>query len=154
MKNFARITALVVVVAMSVAILAGCAPSDYTKAEAHLQDKGYAVITVSDAAALDVTEAALKVAGVEVKLVATVSGTTDDEAVTVYYFEDTDSAKAFFNYRKKITEDYKADITKRYEAGSIKKDTYDELMEDIKETKLGKSGKAVYFGTDDGVRAL
>lgn len=106
MKKFAKIMAVMMLVALTVTALVACGyPADPAKAQEQLEKKGYTVIAVvggTDAAgkisqaALDIQGAAYGVKAGE--LVATVSGTKVDtdkketSSVSILYFSSADAA--------------------------------------------------------------
>ena len=84
MKKFAKITAVVLVAVMALALLVACGPaSDPDKAKKALEDNGYTVVNLP----------AGGIAGIK----AIVSGTKgllsgNAQTITIYYFNDAESA--------------------------------------------------------------
>ena len=129
MKKFTKILALTLVLIMSVAMFASCAApnKDPEKAKEALEDNDYTVQMIDGDLAGKLMD------GLE----AYVAAFDDDEnAVFIYYFKDKDAAN----------------------------DAWDEIEEEIKELEeeakeedveivSKKSGKMIYFGTKDAVKA-
>ena len=79
------------------------------------------------------------------------------ETVTIYYFESSDKAKAYF---EKVYGDFdkqqdeaKADLKESYDAGDISKEDYDAMLEIINNSQAKRFGKIVYSGTKAGIKA-
>lgn len=136
MKKFTKILALCLVTVFTSLALVACAPnSNPEKAEANLKDKGYATTRLTDAVTLTVTELLLGCTRGDIEAI--VSGTKIGEdktdTITVIYFKDASSASAVW---KKAQSEYS------------KKDS-----EDDSDWVVEKSGKMIYYGTKDGVKA-
>ena len=132
MKKFAKITAVVLVAVMALALLVACGPaSDPKKAAKALEDKGYAVVAVVGAdgaliqAGLDVTA---KAAGLEAgDIIATVTATNGDEGISITYFKNASAAKTFWDKNSGEIEKKDGWVTKR-------------------------SGSMIYTGTEQAVK--
>lgn len=138
MKKVLSIVAVLALISVLAMALVGCVPSDPAKAEANLKDAGYEVMVTkaSDGggAQLMLNAAADGCVTMVTAMKATISNSDSDfDGVVIYYFNDSAKAKAFY-------EKYKAE--------------YDELSDEEKEgKKVGKSGKVVYAGTEDAIKA-
>ncbi len=125
MKKTLSIVAVLALVAVLAVALVACVPSDPDKAVANLEEADYVVEKIDSKLGL-----ALAPEG----CTAIVAGTNLEDVITIYYFEDAASAKDFY-----------AEL----------KENYDKADEADKEgTKIGKSGKLVYAGTDAAVKAV
>ena len=117
MKKFAKITAVALVAVLALAVLVACGPAtDPKKAEKALKDKGYAVTAVVGAdgalvqAGLDVVA---KAAGLEAgDIIATVTATNGNEAISITYFKSASAAKTFWNKNKDEVEKKEGWVTK------------------------------------------
>ena len=125
MKKFAKITAVVLVAVMALALLVSCGPAaNPDKAVAALKDNGYAAGKVST--------------GGYNGLEAIVSGskgllTGDFQTITIYYFE---SASAANDAWESIQSDSNKDKEKNKDSDWVCK----------------KSGKVIYYGTKQAVK--
>lgn len=133
MKKFAKITALVLVLAMGVAMLVACAPaSDPDKALSALKDNGYTA--AKDTRILPATLLVLGVNGVD----CVVSGTNGTEGkeghVTIVYFTSKDAANSAWDSIKSYAEDND-------------KESKDSDWE------IKKSGKMIYWGDSNGIKS-
>ena len=136
MKKLVKVLALVMVVAMSLALLVACAPnSDPDKAKDALKENGYTATISKDAITLGITEALL---GCERgDMVAIVTGTTTDadkhlQTVTIYYFKDGAVANKVYD--------------------KVKSES-DEKSKDESNWTLAKSGSMIYYGTSAAIKA-
>lgn len=138
MKTFAKILCLSLVAVMLCATLASCAPA--AKAEdavAALKDNGYTALKDDNA-----IPALLKLAGVNgVETVVTASKVDSDnkyQTIKIVYFGSASDAKdAEENVTKYVDEKEKDDKEKADESDWVFK----------------RSGKMIYFGTKDAVKA-
>ena len=135
MKKLVRIMCLALVAVMMCATLASCGgpAKDPADALAALKENGY--VAAEDTVIIPGT---LKLIGVNgVKSVVSGSATIEDkfQTVTIFYFEDADTAKGAM---EKV-EDYAAD----------KKDD----KADDADWVVKQSGAMIYFGTKDAVKA-
>ena len=131
-KALSIIAVLTLVVVLGVALVA-CVPSDPDKAEANLEEAGYKVLTTK---ASDGTGVQLGLNAMYEGCVAMIVATnpTDlTDTISIFYFNDADDAKACY-------ESIKADFEKADE-------------EDKEGYKVGKSGKVVYTGSEEAVKA-
>ena len=130
MKKFTRVLCLTLVAVMLCAVLASCGgpaakPAD---AEAALKENGYTVTTMDGI----VLSAAASALGLD-KLEAVVAGFKENEAISIYYFEDADAATAAYEKVEKLYEE--------------------ETKEDKdKEYVFKKSGAMIYMGTKQAVK--
>lgn len=133
MKKFAKIMALVLVVAMGVAMLVACAPaSDPDKALSALKENGYT-------AAKDtrIAPAALLLLGVN-GVDCVVSGTNGTEGkeghVTIVYFTSKDAANSAWETVQKYAKD-------------------DDEESSDSDWEIKKSGKMIYWGDSNGIKS-
>lgn len=136
MKKFSKVLALCLVTVFAALSLVACAPnSNPEKAEANLKDKGYKATRLTDAITLTATELVLGCTRGDI--VTIVSGTKIGEdktdTVTVIYFKDASVAKKCWD---KANEKY----------GKSESDDEDDWV-------IDRSGKMIYYGTKDGVKA-
>lgn len=131
MKKTLRLIALSLVLVMAVLALASCgAPnSDPDKAKKALEEEGYTVILIDSEAAL-ATYKALYGGDLEAVLTAT-KGLLSGNALTILYYGSSADADAAYDAVKKESE---------------KKD-------DDSDYEFKKSGKMVWFGHKDAVKA-
>ena len=134
MKKALSIIAVIALVAVLGVALVACVPADPEKAASNLREAGYEVMVTK---ASDGTGAQLGLNATYEGCVAMIiasKGLLDlDDGVTIFYFNDAEDAKACY-------EDIKADFDK---ADDADKEGY----------KVGKSGKAVYAGSEEAVKA-
>ncbi len=135
MKNFVRILSLALVAVLLGATLVSCmgfgAPNaDPAKAEEALEKAEYLATKTDNAIAIGVVEESLDIEGLE----CIVSGVAKDNAISIYYFEDAKSAKKAFKAMEEKIDDILDDV-------------------DEKDVVAKCSGKMVYFGTKDAVKA-
>ena len=129
MKKFTRILALTLVLVMTVAMFASCAApnKDPKKAKEALEENDYKVTLI------DGTLAEAMYKGLDSYIAAYKD---EDNAVVIYYFDDKDTANEAW-------EDIEKDV--------------EELKEEVKEKDVEivakKSGKMIYFGSKDAVKA-
>lgn len=129
MKKTIRFVAFAMVALMLMLTLASCGakpnstPADAKKA---LEKAGYEVLLVD-------SEVALKLTGVD-GLVASIVATTKDlkNAITIYYFKDSETANKAYDKIEKEAE---------------------EAKKELENVSVGKSGKVIWFGTKDAVKA-
>lgn len=150
MKKFAKITAVVLVAVMALAVLVACGPaSDPKKAAEALTKHGY---TVESAIASEGTlqKAACDLFGVTFgleagSLTAFVSGQkgTEEsgEAIVILYFADSSTAKSVWE-NKFFTELRKSKEEAKEEDNEVRKDTVIKI-----------SGSIIYFGSKAAVKA-
>ncbi len=134
MKKFAKVMALMLVVAMGVAMLVACAPaSDPDKALSALKENGYRS-AAKDTLVIPGVLKALGVSGVD----CVVSGTNTTEGseghVTIVYFYTKDAADAAWDSVKSYAE----------------KDDSDSEDSDW---EIAKSGKMIYWGNKNGIKS-
>ena len=141
MKTTLRILALCMVAVLLVGALAACAPNkDPDKAKAALEKNGYTATKASG----NLTNAASALFGGEADVdcyvtgmkKVTVDGKDDYIGVSIVYYKTTDAAK-------KAYEDLKAEYDKEKEKDA----------DSVKDIKIGRSGKMVYSGNKDAVKA-
>lgn len=126
MKKFAKIMALMLVVAMGVAMLVACAPaSDPEKALSALKKNGYTAGKVN---------AIIGVKGIDC-VVSGSNGTEGKEGhVTIVYFTSKDAADSAWESVQKYAK----------EKDSESKDS---------DWKIKKSGKMIYWGDSNGIKS-
>lgn len=138
MKKVLLVVAVIALISVATMALVGCVPSDPAKAEANLIDAGYEVMVTRASDGTGVKLGLNAVADGCVAMVTAMKATisnddADFDGVVIYYFNDGAKAKAFY-------EEQKAE--------------YDELSDEEKEgMKVGKSGKVVYAGSKDAIKA-
>ena len=137
MKKRITIITVLALALVCVMLFAACTPaSNPEKAKEKLEKKGYTVVVDNR-----VQPAALKMTaginGVDTVLTATYSDDDTTEYLTVLYFSSASDAKAAWDAAKK-------------EAESEKKDSKDK---DDSNWTVGKSGKRIWFGTKNAVKA-
>ncbi len=137
MKKTVRILALSLVFVMLALVLVSCKPnSNYNKAKENLDKKGYDVSLLTDSISTTGAEVFYGIENVEAILSASKKVDGKYEGVTVFYFKDATSAK---NALQKI------------ESKAEKPDKDDNL--NSKYVKPTQSGKMVYTGTSNGIKA-
>ena len=138
MKKTVRILALSLVFVMLALVLVACKPnSSYSTAKEKLEKKDYSVSLLTDSISTTAAEVLYGVENIEAILTASKKVDKKYDGLTVYYFKDSASAKnAFEKIKAKSNED---DIDK------------DDLNSGY--VKVTRSGKMVYFGTKNGVKA-
>ena len=104
-----------VMLCVSALALTACIPSDYSKAAENWKDKGYTttaysgqntVDSIALAAAQLSVESAIDMKGDLTAFVSASKRDGNDSIVgSVYYFEEADDAKAYFNYCKNHVQD-------------------------------------------------
>ena len=135
MKKFAKITALVLVAVMALALLVACGPaSKPEKAAQALEKKGYKVASVipDDSATGKLAQASLdviaKAAGLEEgDIVATVTASNGEEGISITYFKNASVAKKYWDKNK--------DKVEKKEGWTV-----------------AQSGAMVYMGTDQAIK--
>lgn len=137
MKKFAKVVALVLVVAMSLALLVSCGPnSDPDKAKEALKGNGYTATISKDAISLGITEALL---GCERgDMIAIVTGTKKDDdknlqTVTIYYFKDSATANKVWD--------------------KVKSESDKESKNNESDWTTAKVGAMIYYGTSAAIKA-
>lgn len=133
MKKIISMALVLIMLVCSVATLTACGmPSDYKDAEANLKDAEYDVdVETTDAA----IEFMLGLIGVEdAKANAMVSAEKDKDAITIFYCEDKDTAKAVEEKLAEFVEEMA------------------EEFEDYNEIEIGRDGEIVYFGTKQAIK--
>ncbi len=133
MKKTLSIVAVLALVAVLAVALVACVPSDPDKAEANLEEAGYEVLTTKASDGIGVQLGLEAIYEGCVAMVVATDITDISDAITIFYFNDADDAKACYE--------------------SIKAD-YDKAdKEDQEGYKVGKSGKVVYAGSEKAVKA-
>ena len=138
MKRFLSIVAVIALISLVAMALVGCVPADPDKAEANLKEAGYEVMVTRASDGTGVKLGLNAIADGCVTMITAMKATisnddADFDGVVIYYFNDGAKAKAFY-------EEQKAE--------------YDELSDEEKEgMEVGKSGKVVYAGTKDAIKA-
>lgn len=136
MKKTVKIVAAVAVLAVMCTALVACIPNDYEKAESNLKKEGYTILMSYAEGDVGFDTIVKTVVGSVVDgitaIVSAGKGLTD--AITLVYFESSSKAKEHFDALKEQAE----------------KDAEDEDVELI----FKRSGKVIYFGTEDAVKAV
>ena len=129
-KRILSVIAVLALAAVLAVAMVACIPSDPDKAAENLKAADYLVDVTDDPVATGVM--GIVADGIE----AVVSGTSDDftEGVTIFYFEDSDSAKSFYE------SDFISEMKEEAEAES------EELV-------IKRQGKIVYAGTKEAIKA-
>jgi hypothetical protein len=161
-QNMFKIFAVVLVVAMCAVMFTACVPSDPQKAYDNLKASDLfkdATVTITNASDASGLAGVAMPEGCETVVTAynnngTLLKFSDDDSVSLYYFKDADSAKAYFEKAQKQYEDSKIDAKAEYDKGNMTKEEYDDYIDFLNENKMRKSGKVVYSGTKEGLKAL
>lgn len=129
-KRILSVIAVLALAAVLAVAMVACIPSDPDKAAENLKAADYLVDVADDPISMGVM--GLAADGIE----AVVSATSDDftEGVTIFYFEDSDSAKSFYE------SDFISEMKEEAEAES------EELV-------IKRQGKIVYAGTKEAIKA-
>lgn len=137
MKKFAKITALVMVIVMSLALLVACGPaSDPDKAEAALKKNGYTPVHMTGAVSTGATALLLGLKGEDVTdIVFAINA--DGDGILAIYCKDAGTAKSVV---KKAQEN----IQKIEDLLKIKFEG---------ESDVQRSGAILYTGTEAGIKA-
>ncbi|MBQ8341740.1 MAG: hypothetical protein IJY22_05125 [Clostridia bacterium] len=146
MKKFARILALMLVATMLCVMLVACAAKpaeDPNDAKAALEENDYKVMhyegllleTISSSIGDGVTDVVMGTKG-------------DDDMVLIVYFEDEEDAEKYYEKLDEERTEEQKEIDEM-EDGEEK----DELQEEFDKAVLGHSGKMVWAGTKDAVKA-
>lgn len=129
-KRILSVIAVLALAAVLAVAMVACIPSDPDKAAENLKAADYLVDVEDGSVSMGVM--GIVVDGIE----AVVSATSDDftEGVTIFYFEDSDSAKSFYE------SDFISEMKEEAEAES------EELV-------IKRQGKIVYAGTKEAIKA-
>ena len=134
MKNVLRLLALSLVLVVMLGAFASClsgAPNaDPEKAKEALEDADYDVLYASNA--LEATFLGAWYDGCE----AAIFANNDDDAIWIWYFEETDDADDAWEKIEDFAEELK-----------------EEAEEENEDIVVKKSGKMIYIGTKDAVKA-
>ncbi|MBQ9114994.1 MAG: hypothetical protein IJY07_03560 [Clostridia bacterium] len=133
MKKALSIIAVLALVAVLGVALVACVPSDPEKAAENLESEGYEVFAAKKGNSLGGILSGFVIPEDCETVVAGVKDLLDGDMIFIYYFEEADDAKDFY-------EDMKAD--------------FDKADEEEKEgMKIGRNGKVVYTGSEEAVKA-
>lgn len=137
MKKLLKRILVIATAALMLVTLVSCGgpAADPEDAKAALEENGYTAVLL-DGTAVEIAAAALGVEDMEANLTAF----KEDNAITIYYFENKDAAEAAW---EKIED----------EAEEAKKEYDEEKDEDDPDFVIKKSGAMIYFGTADAVKA-
>jgi len=124
MKKSLKIIAVVSVIAICCLVLAACMPSSPEKAKENLEKNGYTAVNDTR-----IIPAALKLLGVD-GIDSVVTGTNGEDGVTLIYFTGNKEADAAYDKVKEYAE------------------------KNSKDPVIQKSGKVIYYGTENGVKAV
>ena len=160
-KNIGKILAVILVVSVLATVLCACVPSKFTKAEANLKKNGYVATVIENGdvvnganamAVLAAEHYGIKLTG---KCEAVVTGVSKDgkQNVTIYYFDNAKDAKAFKKAYKADVKKAKDELKKAKDSGELSESEYKEMLNEIKGSKYGVSGKAFYLGDKEAVKA-
>ena len=132
MKRILKISALTLAMLMMTLALVSCfgPAADPAKAEAALKENGYAV-TMKDGKLVEAVAMLLGIDDLDAQITA-ISKEDMDDFITIYYFETTEAADNAWN--------------------KIKEEAEEKNNEDT-EVVIKKSGKVIYFGTQNAVKA-
>lgn len=125
MKKTIKIVAVAMVAVMLMLALVSCGAkpnSDPEKAKEALKDNGYIVANIS----------AFGIADCKENISATKIDGESKEAVTIFYFENSDAADAAYDQIKKLA---------------------DEDKDSSEDVVFGQSGSMIYFGTKAAIKA-
>ena len=138
MKKITKLLTLSLVLLLLLGTLASCGATpnaDPAAAKKALEDNGYTATLVQDSLLDKAALAVFTLAGIE-DIEAVVSGTNKDgEHVTVFYFEEAEDAAEEWDDVQKYMNDEKADEEKETE------------------WVIEKSGKMIFFGTKNAIKA-
>lgn len=132
---------------------------DFNKAKENLEDEGYLITYVDNSEFLEVNEKQ------------SLHGYEDQEFISIIEFRDLKSARLFLKYLEsefdKTTENLKAELKMyKHTLNKYDKELTSEEMDDLKEEireleeeleeyeedyKCGRSGKIVWYGTEDAI---
>lgn len=128
MKKFVKVTAVVLVAIMALAMLVACGPaSDPDKALAALKKNGYTATKVSTGNYEGLTAVVVGTKG----LLSSLLGGEDAQFISIFYFESSKAANAAW-------EEIKAESDK-------------EKLDDT-DWVIAKSGSIIYYGTKQAVK--
>ena len=132
MKRILKISALTLAMLMMTLALASCfgPAADPAKAEAALKENGYAV-TMKDGKLVEAVAMLLGIDDLDAQITA-ISKEDMDDFITIYYFETKEAADKAWD--------------------KIKEEAEEKNDEDT-EVVIKKSGKVIYFGTKNAVKA-
>ena len=136
-KRIALISSVLVIVLACAVLFAACAPaSDPQKARDNLEDKGYSVILDSSIQPAALTLIGVK--GVDTVLEASYSKDDQSEYLCVLYFDSSKKMKEAWEKAKEYAEDEGKDNKEK---------------DDDSDWVVGKSGKMIWYGTKNAVKA-
>lgn len=141
MKNFAKITAVLMLVVMSMALLVSCGPAtNPDKAVECLKNNEYAAVKLSGAVSTGAVALLLGLKGEDVTAIVTGSKVDDNgdaQGVFVIYFKDAATANSVMKKAQENINKIVSALNLEYEDGS-----------DVK-----KQGAMIYSGTEAGIKA-
>lgn len=137
MKKFAQITALALIVVLSLAVLISCGPaSDPNKAEAALKENGYAPVHMNGAISTGATAALLGLSGSDVTdIVFAVNA--DGDGMLAIYCKDSGTAKSVLTKAQEVIKQIETNLKIEFKG----------------ESNVLRSGKILYTGTEAGIKA-
>lgn len=141
---------------------------DFNKAKENLEDEGYLITYVDNSEFLEINEKKSLYGYVDEEY-----GYVDEEFIIITEFRDLKSARLFLKYLEseydKTTESLKAELNMyKHTLNKYDKELTSEEMDDLKEEireleeeleeyeedyKCGRSGKIVWYGTEDAIEA-
>lgn len=143
-KTIVSIATILVIAVLAVALVA-CIPSDPAKAKTNLEDSGYAVVTYTSGSLFGIGSLAMPT---DCETVVVASTLKDSDALLIYYFKDSGSAKDYYDSAK--AEKDKAEAEFKAEATD---EEWKEYKEEMANYVFKRSGKIVYAGTKEAIKA-
>ena len=149
MKKIISMALVVIMLVCSSVTLVACGvPSDYNDAKANLTENEYKVEVITTDIAI---KAALLVYGAaDVNADAMVIGLKDDDAINLVYCDTKEDADKLLDKIESFMDEAKQAIDEMFDDKDS--DEYKEAMAEIEDSKIGKSGTVVYFGTAQGLK--
>lgn len=144
-KTVATVLAVIFVVAICAFGFTGCVAKAPSKAVTNLEKEGYEAIK-TDGIDDDI----------EYRVYAVKKGTSIEDLennVTVLYFKDAKKAKYYYKSMKLSKEHYYKLAKLEHDAGEISDNKWEKIKEEYQTYKIGISGKVVWFGHKDAVKA-
>ncbi len=146
MKKLLKSLLAVMLIAMMAFSFTSCGVAkNPEKAEKKLKDAGYEVEVVDEELGLAMYVEAYDLEKGDIECV--IDAQKDSDGVTIYYCANAKAAKKIYDALKKDFDEMKEEIKK---LSGTEKELAEEYLDKI---KYGKSGKVVYVGTKNGVKA-
>ena len=149
MKKIISMALVVIMLVCSSVTLVACGvPADYNDAKANLTENEYKVEVITADIAI---KAALLVYGAtDVNADAMVIGLKDEDAINLVYCDTKEDADKLLDKIESFMDEAKQAIDEMFDDKDS--DEYKEAMAEIEDSKIGKSGTVVYFGTAQGLK--